>query len=169
MTKMAEAAKNVPAENRWAVATQALTGGIVVTNKTMLDIIGRENYNKAIAQIWAGLGNASKEVADALGWTVDDAQSAAETVTSVAVVAMGPEFGFETVEASAEKTVLRSTKCPWWSRAQEMGISEDMCSLGDPAWSDALAKSLNPKVTVRLTKAMPRGDPYCEWVYELEE
>jgi hypothetical protein len=82
---------------------------------------------------------------------------------------MGPEFEFETVEATAEKAVVRCANCPWWNRMKEMGISDDLCSSGDAGFSAALVKSLNPNATIRLTQAMPRGDAYCEWVYELQE
>ena len=166
---MTDAVEKIPAETRWAIATQALTGAVIATNKAMLDIVGRESYNEIIGQIWAEAGKASKQVADALGLAADDAQSAAETVPLVAVVAMGPEMKFETVEATAEQTVVRCSGCSWWNRAKELGISDDICSVGDPAWSNGLAKALNPKLTVTLTKAMPLGDQFCEWVYELQE
>jgi hypothetical protein len=167
--KMAEAVEKIPAETRWIIATQALTGADVATAKALLDIVGQEEYNEINGQIWAELGRASKQIADDLGLAGADAKSAAETVMSVAVVAMGPEVKFEIVEATAEKAVLRSTGCPWWNRMKELGISDNLCSSGDSAWCDNLAKSLNPKVTVTLTKAKPRGDPYCEWVYELQK
>jgi len=166
---MAEAVERVPAETRWAIATQALTGAVVATANVLLDVVGQERFNEIWKQIWAGSGKASKQVTDVLGLAGDDAKSVAETIQLVATVAMGPEFKLETVEATAEKAVVRCTGCPWWNRFKELGISEGFCPVADLAYCDALAKSLNPKVTVSLPKAMPRGDPYCEWVYELQE
>ena len=115
------------------------------------------------------LGKASKQIADNLGLSGDDAKSIVETINTVAVVAMGPEVKFEIVEATAEKVVSRSAGCPWWNRMKELGISDDLCSVADPAYFNGLAKSLNPKVTVSLNKAMPLGDPYCEWIYKLQK
>jgi hypothetical protein len=166
---MAEAVEKVPAETRWIIATQALTGSDIATAKATLDILGQEKYNEMKGQIWAELGKASKQIADKLSLAGDDAKSIVETINTVAVVAMGPEVKFEIVEATAEKVVSRSAGCPWWNRMKELGISDDLCSAGDYAWCDALAKSLNPKATVSLTKAKPRGDPYCEWVGELQK
>jgi len=166
---MAETVERVPAETRWAIAAQALTGAIIATNKALLDIVGQEKYYEVTGQIWSELGKASKQVADALGLVGDDAKSVAETVQFVATVVMGPERKMETVEATAEKAVVRCTGCPWWNRTKELGISDDLCSSGDAAWNDGLAKSLNPKVTASLTGSMPRGDPHCEWVYELQK
>ena len=159
----------VPAETRWTIATQALTGAWIATGKALLDVVGQERYREMMGQIWAEGGKAAKQIADAFGLAGDDAKSAAETVTLVATVAMGPELKVETVEASAEKAVVRSTECPWWNRVKELGISDDLCSVGDLAYCDALAKSLNPKLTVSLTKALPLGDPYCEWVWESQK
>jgi predicted ArsR family transcriptional regulator len=166
---MTDALEKVPAETRWTIATQALTGAVTATGKALLDVVGQEKYNEIERQIWSEGGKAAKQIADAFGLAGNDAKSAAETVELVATVMMGPELKVETVEATAEKTVVRATECPWWNRAKELGISDFDCSVGDSAWCNGLAKSLNPKVTVSLTKAMPRGDSYCEWVYKLQK
>jgi hypothetical protein len=166
---MAGVVENVPAEARWTIAAQSLTGAATVSAKALLDVLGQERFNVAWAQIWGGLGKAAKQVADGLGLAGDDAKSVAETNVAVTVVAMGPEVKIEAVEATAERTVLRNTECPYWNRMKELGISDDLCSAADPAYFNGLANSLNPKVTVTLTKAMPLGDPYCEWVYELQK
>jgi hypothetical protein len=166
---MTEAVERVPAETRWAIATQTLTGAVMATNKAVLDIVGPEAYKEVMGQIWGGGGEAAKQIADALGLSGDDAKSLAATVPLLNTVIMGPELKFETVEATAGKAVVRSTECPWWNRAKELGISDDMCSVGDSAWHNSLAKALNPKLTITLTKAMPRGDQFCEHVYELQK
>jgi len=164
---MTEVLKNVPAETRLTIASQTLTGAIIATNKVLLDIVGEEKYNEIIGQIWSEGGKASKQIADSLGLVGNDAKSISEINPAVATVEMGPEFKFETLEATTEKAIVRCTECPWWNRAKELAISEDMCSVGDHAWNNGLAKAINPKLNVKLTKAMPLGDTYCEWVYEL--
>ena len=165
---MTETLEKVPGETRWAIASQTLTGASMAADKALLDVVGREQYEAINSQIWAEGGKAAKQIADNLGLTVEDPQSAAETLMTVATVAMGPEFEFETVEATADRAVVQCTNCPWWNRTQEMGISDDLCSCGDAAFVGALLNSLNPQVGVTLTKAMPRGDAHCEWVYEPE-
>jgi len=164
---MAEPLKKIPAEDRWSIATQALTGAVVALAKAVRDEVGPERYNEIWGQVWGELGKASKQIADALGLAGGDAKSAAETLQLVTDVAMGPEFK-RTVEGTAEKVVLRSTECVWWNRQKELGIS-DVCPVACAAYCDAFAKSLNPKITVSQTKAMPRGDTYCELVWELQK
>ncbi len=166
---MAEGVEKVLAETKWTIATHALTGAAMALSKALLDGVGRERYNEVLRQIWNEAGKASKQIADSLGLSGDDAESIAATAPLVATVIMGPELKFETVEATEGKAMVRCTECPWWNRTKELGISDDICSVGDHAWNNGLAKVLNPKLTVTLTKAMPRGDPYCEWVYELQK
>ena len=166
---MAEVVERVPAETRWTIATQALTGALVATMKALLDAVGQERYNEITGQIWGGAGMAFKEVADALGLASDDAKSVAETFALVSTLAMGPEAQLGTVEATAEKAVLNGTGCALLNRQKELGISEDILDAGDSAYCEALTKALNPKVTLAHDKAMHRGDPYCEWVFELKK
>ena len=166
---MAEGVEKVPAETRWSIATRALTGAITVISKAMRDVLGQERYNEVWGEIWAEHGRAAKQIADDLGLSGGDAKSAAETAQLVIIAAMGPEFKFETVEATAQRAVITLTAGPWWNRRQELGISEDLCSVACAAFWDALTRSLNPKLTVKLTKAIPRGDPYCEWVLQLQK
>ena len=166
---MTDALEKVPAETRWTIATQALTGAVNATGKALLDVVGQERFNEIWGQIWGELGKSAKQIADALGLAGDDTKSVAETNVLVTLVAMGPEVKIETVEATAERAVLRNTECPYWNRMKELGISDDICSVADPAYFNGLGKNLNPNATVSLTKARPRGDQYCEWVWELQK
>ena len=166
---MAQAVEKVPAETRWTIATKALTGAVTALAKALRDALGQERYNEVYGQIWTEQGKASKQIADALGLAGDDAKSVAEAFRSVIIVAMGPEFKTEIVEATAEKAVVRCTECPWWNRQQELGIPGDLCLVASAAYCDAFGKSLNPKVTVSQTSAMPQGDSYCESVWELQK
>jgi len=154
--------ERVPAETRWAIATNAMAGALIATNKALLDAVGQEKYNEITGQIWGGGGKAFKQIADSLGLVGDDAKSVAEAFASVCIVAMGPEVKIEAVEATEEKTVLRGTGCPFWNRVKELGISEDLLTASDAAFCHALTQSLNPKVTLTREKRMHLGDPYCE-------
>lgn len=165
---MAISVDKVPGGARWTLATDALMSVVIAAGKSLRDVLGQERYDKAWAQIWNELGKSSQQTADALGHRSDDAKSIAEASMSVALLTMGPEVEIELVEATAEKAVLRSTKCPWRNKMKELGIKDALCCVGHLAYFNGFAKSLNPKVTVNLTKAMSRGDSCCEWVFQLE-
>lgn len=164
-----EAVGGIPAEERWKMATQGLTGAYVATVKAMLDAVGRENYNQIMVQIWSEAGKASKQVADAFGLDGQDASSAAEAARLASIASMGPEFAFEVTEATKERATFRYHECQWWNRMKELEISDDLCSTACPAYWNAAVKSHNPKLTARLTKARPRGDRFCEQICELQK
>jgi len=166
---MEVSAERVPAETRWTITGQALTGVMMATHKALLDAVGREKYNEIVGQIWAGAGKATKQIADALGLASDDAKSLAETWALVTTLAIGPEAKVEITEATPERAVLKGTGCPFWNRQKESGFSDDVWSAGDSAYCEAATKTLNPNVTVKHDKAMHRGDPYCEWIFELRK
>ena len=44
-----------------------------------------------------------------------------------------------------------------------------VCPAGDQAWGEEGLKVIDPKLTYKVTKAMPWGDPYCEDVIEFKE
>ena len=73
----------------------------------------------------------------------------------------GPEFESEIVEESREKAATRVNKCPWWERYKENEIKPEftVCSAVDQVMVDEGLKAINPKLTHKLTKAMPEGDP----------
>jgi hypothetical protein len=164
-----EAVGNIAAEGRWTMATQGLTGAYVATVKAMLDAVGREKYNEIMMQIWAQAGRTSKQMADAFGLDGHDASSATEAARRVSIASMGPEFAYEVTEATPERAAFRYHECQWWNRMMELGISDDLCSAACPAYWNAAVKSFNPKLTASLTRAKPKGDPFCEHVCKLQE
>jgi len=102
---------------------------------------------------------------------VDDAIGAAKLMWVAFNLACGPEWESEIVEKRKEKTILRTTKCPWIYRWKEQELDHDFVScypIHEAIVKSAL-KVVNPKISYEFTKAMPRGDPYCEGVYELKE
>ena len=83
----------------------------------------------------------------------------------------GPEWIGEIIEATPEKAVVRYKKCAWWERYKEFKIKPEL-SLCEPVHQligEEILPKINPKITRKLVKSMPRGDPYCEDVYEFKE
>jgi predicted ArsR family transcriptional regulator len=165
---MAKVVEKIPAETRWTIATKALTSALTAASEALRDALGQEQFNEVWGRIWAEQGRACKQIADSLGITGDDAKSAVKAVQAVVTVSIGPEFKFETTDATPKKAVLRCTECTWWNRKQELGIPGELCSAACPAFCNAFGKALNPKLTVSLTKGRPKGDSYCETVWELK-
>ena len=83
----------------------------------------------------------------------------------------GPEMEGEVVEATPVRVVSRVTRCVWMERYKEYEVDLTLrpCISGCPAWCEEGLKAVNPMITIKSTKQLPRGDPYCEFVSELKE
>ena len=81
--------ENIPAETRWTIATQAMSGVMTAYSKALYDVAGPEQFNKINAQIWGQTGQGAKQIADALGMKGDDAKGVAEAFVTVSAIALG--------------------------------------------------------------------------------
>jgi len=160
--------KEIPMETRWALVCRSYTWADTMYAKALLGEVGRKGMEEIQKKIYTTAGKGAKRRADALGLSAKDAQGAAEVLQTIKFISNGPEEKMETVEATPERAVVRCLECSRANRRKEMGITDDLCSALSQAWWDSGAKSFNPKLTATLTKAMPWGDPYCEWAIELQ-
>jgi len=73
-------------------------------------------------------------------------------------------FGIETTWLERSTTVARNknSKCPWKTGYKDIS---DWCEI----WTNIVYTTINPKATLERPKAMCAGDPYCEYVFKLEE
>ena len=179
-----ELLKKIPAEKRWAITANILLnftflrGSLSVVpllgmgEGIIAPVWGWEKFREINGKIWAEVNKKlllyTKEtfnipVEDAIG------------VTKLTMVALnlqsGPEWKSELVEATRERVVWRNTKCPWWEKYKEFKIKPELslCDVGHQAWNKEGLTAINPKLTCKLTKARPWGDPYCEDIYEFKE
>ena len=165
---MIEEKEKVPAETRWTIATQAMTGVTIAHMKALLDILGEERFYEMEKQIWMEMGKGIKHIAEVFELTGDDAKSVQLIFHFISVVAMGPEMKIEFFELTPERAVTRATECPYWNRQKELGIMLD-CPVLDESYTRSIANIFNPRLTDCVTKALPRGDSYCEFLMELQK
>ena len=180
---MEELLENIPAEMHWAITAKILTRLSVlrihkarpllgIGEGIIAPIMGWEKYDEINAKIHGEGGKrVLPYVKETFNIPVEDAIGAAKLYIVAVPLHRGPETKMEIVEKSRERVLLRCTKCPWLERVKELkGKLELMvCPEGDQAWAEEGLKAINPKLTYKLTKAMPRGDPYCEVVIEFKE
>ena len=159
--------EKVPIGDRWSVAAAGLLRNQVMLFKTILDKDGREKYIAYQKRDASLAAVRSKGYADRLGFTGNDAKSAAAIIPASLTIVYGPREKFE-IEATAEKARAKCTNCEFWNEVQAQKITDDLCSVHSQYWWDGFVKALNPKMTSTLVKARPRGDSICEWVIELK-
>lgn len=156
----------IPAERRWEITSKALTGTIVVYGEALRSAIGNEKYIEFLKNLWGKAGENAKQFSESIGVSVENAQGIAEASKIFASISMGPELEYEDLEVGEDKYVGRTTKCPWHERHKEQGVSEIKCNSGHQSWGECVTGNLNPKFSFNLTKSIPAGDEYCEYVIE---
>jgi len=169
---MAEAIlEKIPIKTRWEITAKSLTGATVGYELALLEILGKEKSAEIEVKMWGEGGKTFiPMIKEAFNIPVEDAIGAAQLITVAAVLGMGPECTDEIIEETKEMVVQRWVKCPFIERAKEMGVANKHdCYSGCSAWVEEGLKAINPKLNFKKTKAMPRGDPYCEFIYELKE
>ena len=76
----------------------------------------------------------------------------------------GELVGHEYTILERSKTIskVKYTKCPWKTEFKD--ISDWALS-----YTNIVGKTINPKAILERPKAMCAGDPYCEYVWRIEE
>jgi hypothetical protein len=159
--------EKVPMESRWNIAAGGLIFWSVTYFKEIYDTKGREQYLEHWKKTSPLVAARSKGYADRLGFTGNDAKSAAAIISATLTVSYGPQHKLE-IEATTEKAMVKCTNCVFWNAVQAQNITDDLCSVHSQYWWDGFVKAMNPKMTSNLVKARPRGDSVCEWVIELK-
>ncbi len=134
--------------------------------------MGKEKWIELHDNLWGEGGKMTyPQIKEAFNLKVDDAIGASTLAGLVALLGQGPEYDWEVIEQTPEKVVTRITKCPWWNRYSEFGQKpEDMiCPGGHEAFVGEGIKAVNPKISHKLVKSMPWGDPYCEVMFEMKK
>ena len=167
-----EILEKIPAEKRWEITGKALAEAIMLYGRALWSAVGREKSHEIAEKIWGEQGKKFiPMVKEAFNIPVEDAVTAGYLLMVAGFLRDGPQFLVEPIEETRERAVGRVTKCHWWERQKEFGVPPGLvdCSMFSLAWCGEGLKAINPKLEVTVTKALPRGDPYCEFVVELKE
>ena len=180
-----ELLEKIPIEKRWAITANILEiFALLRGEKRIVDelgkgegiispILGAEKYDEINKKAWGeegGRKNAPSFV-EKFNISVEDAIGAAKFMYCVVVLSCGPEWEPEIVEKRKERAIVRTTKCPFWKLYTDYDVDHDIvsCTVPHEAWIKSGLEAINPKITYKLTKAMPRGDPYCEDFFEFQD
>lgn len=178
-----ELLEKIPPEKCWAITAKTLLNLLFVRgSKTLVPLLGigegviapvmgwekfKEINNKVFSEVNNKLLLWIKEMYNV---PVEDCIGANKLITIWCYLQSGSEWEFEIVEKTRERVVNRTIKCPWWERYKEFKIKPEL-SLCEPVHhlQNEEFTAINPKITKKLTKSIPRGDPYCEDIIEFKE
>ena len=179
-----ELLEKIPAEKRWATTAKILTSiHVIQGEKNTAPIIGKgesiiapvkgaETWTEINVKIFGGFFKWWwPRIQEMFNIQVENAVDAAKFTYVTASLQSGPEWEFEYPEVTRKRAALKVTKCPWWERYTEYEVRSEFipCLPTCEVEIGEGLKAVNPKITHELTKARPRGDSYCEWVYELKD
>ncbi len=161
--------KDIPAEVRWEIATKAANSQSVVYDMLVRQIIGNK-----IDEIWNVImtegGKESKIIAESLGLPANNAIEIDDALSIITTIILGPGLESDILEAKEDQVIGRMTGCPMLNAHRSVGYGP---TGGTPAHCQAFCQSsvesLNPMFTMRYSKRMCVGDPYCEYAIEFKK
>jgi hypothetical protein len=181
---MAELLEKIPPEKRWALTAKALIRmNILRAHKFEAPLMGKdegitapiwgyEKLQEILNKLMADTGmKFFPWIKERFNILVEDAIGAAKLCMVAATLGSGPGQKFKIAEETHERVVLRTTRCEWWEIHKELEIDPGLmiCPTWDPIYLESGIKAVNPKITFKFIKFMPRGEPYCEEIYEFKE
>ncbi|KPJ51472.1 MAG: hypothetical protein AMJ38_00405 [Dehalococcoidia bacterium DG_22] len=125
--------------------------------QAMVDRFGSEETQKIIYASLKQLGREIASLAPELGITGNDAL-ALSAITHLMEEQVLRVVGKPT-DASSDRVVKQVTACPF------QNLPVDVCYAFQPI-CDGIAEAINPQYRWVLTKAIPKGDPICEFIWE---
>ena len=181
-----ELLEKIPPEKRWAITAKYLARFIFLRgDKKTAPLLGSvegfisplhskekwfEIQEKVLCDV--ALQGPMQIAKETFNIPVEDAIGAAKLVIVVATLLYGPEQKWwEIVEATPERAVLKAPTCWGWELYDELEVEPEFrtCySLEKIVYSEGI-EAINPKLTYKLTKAQPYGDPYCKAVIEFKD
>jgi hypothetical protein len=181
---MAELLDKIPIETCWLITAKALLRVLVLRGERSIapelgkgegviaPIMGAEKWQEIADKVCGSEGGRTllPMIKEMFNLSVDDAIGGANLAIISAILQPGPEWIYELVETTRKRVLLRYIKCPWWEIFKENEINPELtsCLPVHRAFMEEGFKIVNPELSYNLTKAMPRGDPFCKAVIELK-
>ncbi len=164
--------KKIPDEIKWKAAYESYVGSVCGYDLTMAAVLGMDKWTEIHDNLWGEGGKFTyPQVKEGFNVPCTNAIEAATLAAVVSNLGHGPRYEWEVIEETPKRAVYRFTKCPWWDTYLAFGGKPEniVCAGGHERFVGDGLKAVNPKLKHTLTKALPRGDPYCEACYELED
>lgn len=166
---------NFPAELRWKIAAQSASSLLLTHEKVYKDILGPD-YKKiqplmdTINYIsWIQDGKNASILSKYLGLPAKTAEEIEKTNELVSKILYGPEIKYKKIYAVGHHAKSQITSCPFLNRSKEIDFESESLFENCNAYHETFVNNLNPKYSKKFTKAMCKGDEYCEAVTELKE
>ena len=178
-----ELLEKIPPEKRWDITAKTLWRFKIMRGDKLIapelgvgkDIISplwsKEKWDEINEKITGDAGKKGMPmVKDMFNIPVEDAVGAAKLLIVFETLLFGPEAWWEIVEVTPERAVFRAPECWCWEMYNEFEVEHELrpCDVAEQSCLEKGYEAINPKITYKLTKALPWGDPYCESIIEFK-
>ncbi len=149
----------LPPEMAYETVEKTLGTMCAMILQTLVDEFGSERAQKMIYPRLKEMGKQMAAMAPQIGITGKDAIAIASMahLTDQMLKVEG-----ELTEVSSDRVVKKCTKCPLQS------LPVDFCMSFQPI-ADGMVEAINPEYKFTLTKIIPKGDPFCEWIVQKKQ
>lgn len=165
---------NFPVELRWKIAAKSASTLLLTQEKIYREILGKD-YKKIQPLIdtinyvsWIQGGKNASNLSNYLGLPTRTAEELDKAHRLISVILHGAEIKYKIVDAAKNNVKTQITNCPFLNRAKELGLESNYLFENCRAYNKTFVNNLNPKYRKRFTKAMCKGDEYCETTTELK-
>ena len=152
--------RRIPEDQRCEIAGQLTTFLSVIYDLAFREVT--DDFEQREREIWIEVGKEVPQLAGTCRLRSSDAPGIADTISVVRELLFGSEFKSEVLDLSPDTAVILTKRCPFLTRAQEMGGVPEHCFPRCLAFSVTATERLNPKYTLRFVRAMCMGDRNCE-------
>jgi hypothetical protein len=160
--------KDIPAEDRWKIATKAANTRTVVSDMLVRQIIG-DKIDDIWEVIYSKGGQGSKAIAESFKLPASNAIEVNDAFIIAATIILGPELKADVLEANEDRVIGKVLYCPLLNANRNVGSPTKNSHSHCLAYCQNSVESLNPHYTLSNSKRMCLGDPYCEYAIELKK
>ncbi len=165
---MVQVLKEVPAEQRWDIATRCSDMMPFAYEQAFRKIAPERlsELKSAEKEIWREMGKRQTDIAKSIGYTVNSAMEVAEAFNGISRIVLGPQLQCRTIQGKENSATLITEQCPMAANTERFGAEArhtcELCS----AYTTAAVESLNPNYHISSETHMCMGDPSCRMTIE---
>ena len=165
---MVQKFKQIPAEQRWEIATRCADMMPFVYNQAFSKIAPeRQNeLNRAEIEIWREFGKSQGDIAQSIGYPVNSAVEVAEAFNEISRTILGPQLQCRIIPEKGDSATIITEQCPMAANSERFGAEArhtcELCS----AYGKAAIESLNPNYHISTETHMCMGDSSCRMSIE---
>lgn len=167
--------RGFPPDERWLIVTNIWRDTYFNFTKLIADAVSIDKATELAGKLVTTMPGHQQlaRIPERLGLKGHDITKISHTFQCMGMV---EGFDLDVVEESERKLVLRYLVCPWWEdfkiKWRELGtehFAKAHCEGGCLAGLADLCNAVNPKIKMKRATWAVKGEPYCEFVFELGE